>query len=142
MKPSYRFLDHTADVLFEAEAGTLNGLFEQCALAVEDTQVELKKVKQNISKMITERNTSVEKLLFDFLDDLIFYKDAELLVFSKFTCLVEKKGEAYHLSCTALGDVLDHKKHEPKVDVKAITMHLFEVKENKGRWTAKVLLDI
>ena len=45
MKPSYKFIDHTADVLFQAEASTLNELFEQCGFALEETQVHLDKVE-------------------------------------------------------------------------------------------------
>jgi len=142
MQPSYHFIDHTADVLFEAQAATLNELFEQCALALEETQVDIKLIKPTISKKITEKNKSIEGLLFDFLDDLIFYKDSELLIFNEFQIKIEEKEGQYLLTCTAKGEKLNHEKHDPKVDVKAITMHLFEVKEIKGGWKAKVLVDI
>ena len=138
---SYTFIDHTADVLFKAEAATLSELFEQCALAVEDTQVELAGFKQTDEITITGINKNIEHLLFDFLDDLLFYKDSELLIFSKFECKVEKIGEEYHLTCKAFGEKLTPQ-HEQKVDVKAITMHLFEVKETDDGWTAQVLIDI
>jgi len=142
MKPSYTFLDHTADVLFQAEAGTLNELFQQCALALEETQVDLSKVEHKESITIKVEHKSVEGLLFDFLDDLVFYKDADLLIFSKFDVYVEEKEGKYFLTCQAYGETLDHQKHDPKVDVKAITMHLFEVKKTVEGWKAQVLIDI
>ncbi|HIJ10515.1 TPA: archease, partial [Candidatus Woesearchaeota archaeon] len=128
MKPSYTFIDHTADVLFEAKAETKEELFAQCGLALEETQVNLAKVEQKVTQEITGENEKLDRLLFDFLDDVLFYKDAELLIFNKFDITITKD-ETYKLHCIAHGEKLDHQKHEPKVDVKAITMHLFEVKE-------------
>jgi len=142
MSASYQFLDHTADILFTAVAPTLEELFVQCALATEDAQVDLSKVeeKEKLSFMVEGKDE--ESLLFNFLDDLVFYKDSDLLIFSKFDLKIEKAKGGLKLSCTAWGEKLDNEKHEPKVDVKAVTMHLFEVKKNDQGWEAKVLLDI
>lgn len=142
MKPSYKFIDHTADVLFEAEAPTMGELFEQCALALEETQIDLSKVERKESITIKVEHKDVEGLLFDFLDDLVFYKDSNLLVFNKFDVYIEEKEGKYFLTCQAYGEKLDHQKHEPKVDVKAITMHMFEVKKTDEGWFARVLIDI
>ena len=51
MKSSYTFIDHTADVLFIAKAPSLAKLFEQCALALEDTQVELDKIEHKKDRL-------------------------------------------------------------------------------------------
>lgn len=142
MKPSYTFIDHTADVLFRAKAATLSELFEQCALALEDTQVDLQKIKPRKTITITGQNSKIDRLLFDFLDDLIYYKDADSLVFNNFKVNITEKNKIYHLTCQATGETLDHAQHDPKVDVKAVTMHLFEVKKVKDHWEAQVLVDI
>ncbi len=142
MKPSRKYLDHTADILFVAEGATLGELFEQCGLAVEESQVDIKSVEPKNKKIIKGKSKNIDGLLFDFLDDLLFYKDSEQLIFSRFECEVkERKGE-YHLICNAYGEKINPNKHEQKIDVKAITMHMFEVKEIKGGWRAKVLIDI
>lgn len=141
-KSYYKYLEHTADVLFQAEGKTLEELFAQCGLAVEDAQVNIRKVKKTKKKIIKEKNNTVEKLLFDFLDDLLFYKDSEQLVFSKFEMKIKKKVDCYELACDAYGEKLNPDKHEFKVDVKAITMHMFEVKKTEKGWKAQVLIDI
>ncbi|MFH1275707.1 MAG: archease [Candidatus Woesearchaeota archaeon] len=139
---SRKYLDHTADILFEAEGKTLEELFEQCGLAVEESQVDLDKVEPLEKKEWHSINPKVNALLFDFLDDLLFYKDAEQLIFSKFQVeLKEVEGE-YHFHVTAFGEKLNVDKHHPKVDVKAITMHMFQVKQTTSGWWAKVLIDI
>jgi len=134
--------EHTADILFQAEASTLGELFEQCGLAVEESQIELNNVAQKVEKKITGKNPNLEYLLFDFLDDLLFYKDSEQLIFSRFKIKVNKMDDNFVMDCAAFGEKIDTKKHEQRVDVKAITMHLFEVKKENDLWKAKVLIDI
>ena len=41
-----------------------------------------------------------------------------------------------------MGEKIDMKKHEMLVDVKAVTMHMFEVKKEKNIWKARVVLDV
>jgi SHS2 domain-containing protein len=134
--------EHTADILFQATADSLGELFEQCGLAVEESQIELSNVAPDIETEINGENANLEYLLFDFLDDLLFQKDAEQLIFSKFKIEVSEKEGKFVMNCKAYGEKIDTKKHEQKVDVKAITMHLFEVKKEDGKWKAKVLIDI
>ena len=142
MKPSYIFIDHTADVLFKAVGNTLPELFEQCALATEDTQVDVTKIEHKETITITGKNKTIDRLLFDFLDDLVYHKDADLLIFNKFDIKIEEKNGEYTLNCEATGEKLSHKKHDPKVDVKAVTMHLFDVNKIEDGWEAQVILDI
>ncbi|HLC70557.1 MAG TPA: archease [Candidatus Nanoarchaeia archaeon] len=142
MKPLHKFLDHTADVFFVAKADTLPALFNECALAVEETMVDVAKVKiVDIIKILGESAT-VESLLFDFLDELLFFKDYRQLVFSKFEIEIQEKEEKFSLVCSAQGEKIDFSRHDPKVDVKAITMHEFKVEKVKDGWKAQVLIDI
>ena len=134
--------EHTADILFLAEASTLGELFEQCGMAVEESQIELDKISQDVEKEIKGENKKLDYLLFDFLDDLLFFKDTEQLIFSKFKIKVEKVDDKFVMNCKAFGEKINPQKHEQKVDVKAITMHMFEVKKEKDLWKAKVLIDI
>ena len=137
----YKFYDHTADVLFEAEGRTVDELFEAAGLATEETQVDLKGVKLKIKKEIKLKNKSVEMLLFNFLQELIFLKDAKLLLFSKIKVSVSE-GKINKLKAVLEGEKIDPKKHELRVDVKAVTLHRFEVKKTKTGWFARVILDI
>lgn len=134
----YRFLDHTADVLFEAEGKTLEELFMACALATEETQVKLAGVEQKESRKIIIEKEDIEMLLFEFLQDIIFYKDSEELLFSKFNIKINGN----KLECEAWGEKINPKKHDLNVDVKAVTLHQFEVKQENGVWKARVILDI
>ena len=139
---NYKFYDHTADVLFEAEGKDLGELFKACGLATEETQVDLRDVKQKIKKEIRLEKDNIEMLLFDFLQELIFLKDAELLLFSNIKVSIVQKNKNYKLKAALGGEKLDQKKHNLKVDVKAVTLHRFEVKKTSKGWFARVILDI
>lgn len=142
MNPLHKFLDHTADVFFVAKADTLPALFNECALAVEETMVDISKVKLKERVKILGESDKVESLLFDFLDELLFFKDYKQLVFSKFEIDIKESSGKYSLVCQAQGEKIDFSRHEPKVDVKAITMHEFKVEKVKEGWKAQVLIDI
>ncbi|MEK6939224.1 MAG: archease [Nanoarchaeota archaeon] len=142
MKPFHKFFDHTADVLFVARADTLPELFRECALATEETMVDVSKVKAKEKVKILAESKDIEGLLHDFLEELVFFKDYKQLLFSKFDIeILEKKG-GYSLTSYAYGEKLDVARHDPRVDVKAVTRHEFEVVRDKQSWKAKVLLDI
>ena len=138
----YKFFDHTADVLFEAKGKTLDGLFEAAALATEETQVDLKTVKPKKTVKITIETSDLEALLFNFLQEIIFYKDAKQLLFSEFKIQIKENNGLYTLKAEMKGEKIDQKKHKLNVDVKAVTLHRFEVKKIKNRWFARVILDI
>ena len=137
----YKFLDHTADIMFESYGNSLNKLFENSALATEETMINLKQVKLKIKKEINLENKDIEHLLYDFLAELIYLKDAELLLFSKIKVNVKKQEKLYKLKAVLDGERLTNK-HEQKVDVKAVTFHKFEIKKIKSSYVARVILDI
>jgi len=141
-RPFHKFLDHTADVFFVAKANTLPELFEQCGLAVEETMVDLSKVLSKQKIKILGEDKEIDRLLYDFMDELIFFKDYKQLMFCKFEINIEEKDGKFVLTCFASGEKLDIARHEPKVDVKAVTMHQFEVKKIDKGWQANVILDI
>ena len=142
---SYRFLEDMsiADVAFEAEGKTLEELFEGSALAVTNTMVkDVRSIEQKTSKSIEVRAENVEMLLFHFLQELIFYKDAELLLFSKFDLAIEQKNRAWHLRGKASGEQMSAGRHELLVDVKAVSLYKFRVEKAAGGWQATVVVDV
>ncbi len=142
---AYKFVDDLslADIAFSADGSSLEELFESAALATTNVMVkDLKKIDLKERRKITVSDKSVEKLLFNFLQEIVYLKDAELLIFGKYTVKIKNRDGMYMLGCIARGEKLDMEKHELVVDVKAITYHLFEVKQEKDKWKAQVILDI
>jgi len=131
----------TADIAFEATSASLEGLFKEAANAVFDSLAEVGKVKPAVRKEIRLRNRELDKLLFDWLAEIILIKDRDEMLFNK--AEVEISGDApYSLEGVIWGEQIDLDKHELKNDVKAVTFHKFKIEKEKGVWRAFVILDI
>ena len=141
--PNYKFLEGivTADLAFEATGKDLNALFENAALAVLESQAKLEAIDAKVIKKIVLQNDDVGQLLFDFLNEIIFLKDAEQLIFKTVKAVV-KKNKEYELIAELAGEQIDQKKHKLGNDLKAVTMHKFKVEETKSGWKCLVVIDI
>jgi SHS2 domain-containing protein len=140
----YRFLeDRTmADVAFEAQGKTLEELFASAGLAITATMVKDAKIERLASKQFAVEAENVEMLLFIFLQELIFYKDSELLLFNSFDLDISQKGGKWRLRAKAYGEEIDPGIHELIVDVKAVSLHDYRVEETPAGWQAEVMLDV
>jgi len=141
----YHYLEDItlADMAFEAEGKTLDDLFTSAALATTNIMVRnLKKIKAKVERYIAIETENVEQLLYKFLQDIIYYKDSQTLLFGRYDVNIENSDGKYKLKAKLYGERINMKKHDLIVDVKAVTMHKFEVKHTSKGWTAVVVLDI
>ncbi len=137
----YRFVDGVAiaDVTFEATGSTLEELFESAANAVTASMVDdLKTIEQKITKKISISGKDPERLLHNFMQELLFYKDSECLVFSKYTIKIIGNS----LEAELAGEELDQEKHEWITDVKAVSWHMYKLEKTEEGWKAFVILDV
>lgn len=132
----------TADIAFEAYGRNLNELFENSALAVTSVMADIKTLSARVKHTLALKNQDIERLLFDFLNELVFLKDADGMLFKTFDVSVIEKNKAFTLNAVLSGEPLNPEKHDLKIDVKAITMHMFKIEKKKGRYIATVVPDI
>lgn len=130
-----------ADVCFEAEGKDLNELFENAAFATEEIMVDTKTVRPKVQHIISLDKEKIEDLLYDFLSELLFLKDAKGLVFSAIATKIEKN-KTYSLTATLKGEILNQQRHVWRTDVKAVTLHMFTIEKKKDTWRCRVVLDI
>jgi len=132
----------SADMAFKAKGLTINELFEICSFALLSIMLENpESVVGNIEKVINISNDSCELLLYEFLNEILYYKDAEQLL------LVPKMinitiSDTYSLSCHAAGEKISREKHEFITDVKAVTMHNLKIEFENNWWNAVVVVDV
>jgi SHS2 domain-containing protein len=141
----YRFLDDVAiaDVAFEAEGKTLDELLQSAALALTETMIRNReKMEQKVLKCFEVEAENSEMLLYRFLQELIFYKDAERLLFNKFELAISQGVPSWRLRVRASGDEISLEKYELMGDVKAVSLHNFSVRETSDGWRAEVILDV
>jgi SHS2 domain-containing protein len=84
----------------------------------------------------------LDLLLFNFLQEFVYYKDAELLLLRVEQVEIITGASCYGLTATVRGERLDPDRHHPRVDVKAVTLHRFSLQQGEHGWEASVILDI
>jgi SHS2 domain-containing protein len=141
----YNYLEDvgTADIAFEATGRDLPELFTAAADATINVMIDnLEAIEPRETRQIELSNDNVEMLLFDFLQELIYFKDAKRLLLRAREMHIDQKGETYFLNAKVAGERLDDTRHQQRADVKAVTLHGFSVEKQDSAWKAKVLLDI
>ncbi len=141
----YRFLEDvaTADIAFEASGSTLEEVFTASAEATLNVMIEgLDTIEPREERAISLTDTSLEMLLFNFLQEVIFYKDAEQLLLRIAQCQVQASNGEFRVTASGCGERLDPGRHEQRVDVKAVTLHQFCLEKIDEEWRAHVILDI
>ncbi len=146
MTGEFRFLEDIAlaDCAFEASGESPSELFQAAAQAVIETMVNPATVSASKTQTIERKDSDLATLLFDWLTDIVYLKDAQALVFREATAVVRQDPALgdWQLQGTLIGEPIDQSRHELRADVKAVTKHLYEVQQEGGRWVARVVLDI
>jgi SHS2 domain-containing protein len=144
MVKSYKYLEDiaTADIAFEAKGDSLNEVFEACADVVFDSMVEVRSVDDKRSFEFEVKGDDLEKLLYNFLEEIVYLKDSEAVIFKKCKVNVFEVDGGFGASAVLGGEEIDIKKHKLKVDVKAVTLHKFSLKKEGNGYVARIILDV
>ena len=144
--PKYKFPEDVAiaDIAYEAYEKDLNELFENAAMAIFEPTADLKTVEAKKKFDVNIENEKLDNLLYDFLSEILFLKDSKYVVFKKVNVHVDedKKNKKWKLKSVLEGDTINPEKQHLENDIKAVTMHMFEVKKEKNNWKATVVVDI
>jgi SHS2 domain-containing protein len=141
----YRFRDDIAiaDVAFEAMGKTLEEVFIAAADATMNVMVEdLATIGHSQEFVIELAHDQLDLLLFSFLNEIVFLKDARRLLLRVESLSIKRATSGFTLKGTVYGEVLDPLRHPLIVDVKAVTLHRFSLKQTDAGWEAFVILDI
>jgi len=126
----YRYLEHMTDAFIEVTANTLEEAFENAGISVVDTIVDIKLVEEKIEKKIQVIGRDLNNLLYNWLEEIIIVTITEGFVTKRFFVKLEKNND-YKLEAILNGEEIDVKRHHFKVEIKAPTFHLMEIKQDK-----------
>jgi protein archease len=141
----YEFLEDiaTADIAFKGWGTSLEETFQTSAEATMNVMIEdLNAIQPREEKRLVLENEALDMLLFDLLQEIIYYKDSERLLLRIKDVKIEETSGAFFLTATAYGEKLDPSVHAQRVDVKAVTLHRFALERKEGGWETLVILDI
>ncbi|MGR3320113.1 MAG: archease [Candidatus Anammoxibacter sp.] len=151
MGKDYELIDHTADLGILVFGNDLNHLFANAANALSDILTDKPKVEDVKTKEIIVTGIDLEQLMINWLQEVLYYYDVYSFLFKRFDVheIITSKHEeeassptSLTIKATGFGEIFDHKRHSILTEVKAATYHQIEVKENNGKWQARIIFDL
>ena len=141
MKP-YEYLEHTADVKFIAHGKSPDEMLSNAALALFNSMIDTATVQAKETWKVELFGPDLETLAYNWLSELVFLFETEFAVFSTFDVKLHQNSDSdWSLQATIGGERIDHSRHAFDNEVKAVTLHEFEVKKNEF-WCIQVVLDV
>jgi SHS2 domain-containing protein len=142
-KTGYTFLPHTTDAYIEAVGATLEEAMQFAGMALIDTMCSIKSIEPTVTEQVETSGRDEVTLLYDWLERILLKFDLEGKVYSRFRVAPISKSAA-GLSATAeiSGEKYDRKKHDAKVEVKAVTYHRMEVLREGNSSILRFILDL
>ena len=121
----YKFLSHIADAKFQAFGKNLEEQFVNASLALKESIAERVKVNAKIKKKIKVEGADEKSLLYNFLEEFLYFLDAEDFLLGK---VEEIKINGLKLNAVVVGDKASNYKFTN--NVKAITYNDMQINKN------------
>ena len=131
-----------ADIGFEAEGESLEEVFRGATQALIESMANPSSVSGGWERVIERSDVDPAVLLFEWLSEVVYWKDAAGAVFSGAPLTVRQEKEVWLLRARLIGAPVDHRTQELHADVKGVTKHLYELKQAGGGWKVRVVLDV
>lgn len=141
---AFRFVDDiaTADCAVEIEADTLPDLFSEAGRSMIARMTDISIVRSDCEWKIELEEENLERLFYAWLSELVFIKDSENALFSEFAINDIDINSIYRLTAKVKGEKINHARHDIAVDIKAVTMHRFNIEREGDSWKAFVIFDL
>jgi SHS2 domain-containing protein len=137
--PSWEHFAHDADIGVRGWGATPDEAFVQVALAMTAVVTDLKLVKLTDIVAVECQASSLDLLLYRWLNALVYEMATRGLLFGAFE--VSIKGT--RLVGVARGEKVDRARHAPAVEVKGATLtELAVVEQGPGFWLAQCVVDV
>lgn len=136
LPPDFEIIDHTADWALRVFGVDLTQLLLNAATGMTSLLVEdVGTIAENIEHHVIIDSLDPESLLVDWLTELAYWAESELLVFSR---ILLKDVSETHLKAILVGD------HVPTLakHIKAVTYHELEIKKTDVGLVTTVVFDV
>ena len=132
-----------ADVAVRVRGASYSELFVKSGRALMSEMVEN---PGDISPLIIKEGVfsgdNIELLFFEFLNEILFFKDAESLLLLPDNISVTDNESVYKCSFRLAGEKIIREKHIFRVDVKAVTMHGLRIYKENDLFVAETVFDV
>lgn len=136
---SWEHFPHQADIGIRGIGGSPAAAFEQAARALTAVITDPSRIRDETEVDITCEAPSLDVLLVDWLNAVIYEMTTRSMLFGRFAVTIE----GLELSAKAIGEPVDRARHEPVVEPKGATFTELRVeRDEKGRWVAQCVVDV
>jgi SHS2 domain-containing protein len=139
---NFKYFDTTADIGIQVQSSNMNEAFRYSALATLNLITDIEKIEKNISKEITIESEDIYGLLYDWITELLILLDSENFIASEYNLSISKGENSYILSGEIIGDLYDTNRYNYKTEVKAITYHEMNIKQEDNDINIKFIVDL
>jgi SHS2 domain-containing protein len=141
---SFRFLEEIAlaDIAFEAEGESVEEVFRGATQALIECMANPATVSGGWERAIERSDVDPSALLFDWLSEVVYWKDAAGVVFQEAPLTLTQEGDVWLLRARLVSAQVDQQTQELHADVKGVTKHLYELKQTGACWKVRVVLDV
>jgi SHS2 domain-containing protein len=136
----YKFLEHTGDIKFIVHGKTIKAIFENSVLALSDFISKGEKVERATAKKFKISGRDNEELLYNFIDEIIYFLDAENFVPSEARVKLDEKKGKIILRAIIFGDKTNNYKNLE--GIKSATYSEMYIKKKMDKWEAQVVVDV
>jgi SHS2 domain-containing protein len=126
----FRLIEHTADIGLIAYGQDLAGAFANAGYGLFSIITDLRKVRQAESRTVEFEGKDYESLLFEWLNQLIYLFDVEMLILKRFDI---ERFNTHQLRATCYGEEYNSSRHQLKLGVKSATYHMLKVDTEKNQ---------
>ncbi len=141
----YRWLEDApvSDAGFEAWGSSLGECFQAAADALLALMLgNPESLQGKEQREVAVEHDSLDLLLVRFLEEILYFKDAEQLFLRAKQCEVGERSGAWQAVAQLEGERVDPERHWLAADVKAVTLHRLRVEQRDGVWIATVVVDL
>lgn len=139
----YVFLEHEADIGLRATGDCWECAFRAGAAGLLEIMAEPSAVRAEHERTVKVDGNDIGALFVSWLNELLFLRDADEMLFSSCDITIEKLGDGgYGLNAKVSGEKMSKERHGLKTEVKAATFSGLKSGESGGRCFVQCLLDL
>jgi SHS2 domain-containing protein len=140
MSPSsegFELTEHPADIGIKASSATREGILSHSCLGLMEIMTDSSRVDRTLVRVFEVPDAHPAIVLRRVLSEVLFLSSTEGLFFSSFDV---SWSDAVRITCR--GESIDPKRHELRVEAKAITGSGLRFERCDGSWVSFVLVDV
>lgn len=142
MASQHKFIDHSADIAVEVTADSFEELLTESLSAFNETVLNSENIQCVEEQELYLQASDREQLLVSFLNEINFLLTVKKWISKSIeNILITLENSSYKLNCVVKGSYINDSV-ELKEEIKSVTYHKMEIREDNGLYSTRIVLDI